>query len=99
MATPIDIANQIVLLSSNKLSGHVTGKSHLCNSDIHCIVSAHNFDTIGQVLMVEGGMEGRLLNRKPTFFAHLAMSATIKLKMKLSEKQDIDFDTLKAMVA
>ncbi|PPR00771.1 hypothetical protein CVT26_012395 [Gymnopilus dilepis] len=40
IAEPSDIANQIVLLSSNKISGHVTG----------------------QVLMVEGGMEGRLLN-------------------------------------
>ncbi|KAF4611784.1 hypothetical protein D9613_004000 [Agrocybe pediades] len=40
IAEPSDIANQIVLLSSNKISGHVTG----------------------QVLMIEGGMEGRLLN-------------------------------------
>ncbi|KIM41997.1 hypothetical protein M413DRAFT_142708 [Hebeloma cylindrosporum] len=41
IAEPRDIATQIVLLSSNKVSGHVTG----------------------QVLMVEGGMEGRLLNK------------------------------------
>lgn len=41
VATPLDIANQIVVLSSSTVSGHVTG----------------------QVLMVEGGMEGRLLNR------------------------------------
>ncbi|KZT24996.1 NAD(P)-binding protein [Neolentinus lepideus HHB14362 ss-1] len=41
IATPRDIANQIALLSSNFVSGHVSG----------------------QVLMVEGGMEGRLLNR------------------------------------
>ena len=34
-----DVANQIVLLASAKVSGHVTG----------------------QVLMVEGGMEGRVL--------------------------------------
>lgn len=36
-----DVANQIVLLASEKISGHVSG----------------------QVLMVEGGMEGRLLNK------------------------------------
>jgi len=36
VATPTDIANQIVMLSSNRVSGHVTG----------------------QVLMIEGGMEG-----------------------------------------
>ncbi|KIJ64282.1 hypothetical protein HYDPIDRAFT_112267 [Hydnomerulius pinastri MD-312] len=41
VATPLDIANQIVVLSSSSVSGHVTG----------------------QVLMVEGGMEGRLLNK------------------------------------
>ncbi|KAI0084313.1 hypothetical protein BDY19DRAFT_987554 [Irpex rosettiformis] len=41
VAEPIDIATQVVLLSSSAVSGHVTG----------------------QVLMVEGGMEGRLLNR------------------------------------
>ncbi|KAJ7489256.1 NAD(P)-binding protein [Mycena latifolia] len=41
VAEPWDVATQIVVLSSAKLSGHVTG----------------------QVLMVEGGMEGRLLNR------------------------------------
>ena len=40
MAEPEDVANQIVLLASSKVSGHVTG----------------------QVLMIEGGMEGRLLN-------------------------------------
>ena len=38
---PADIASQIVILSSAKVSGHVTG----------------------QVIMVEGGMEGRLLNK------------------------------------
>lgn len=36
-----DIAMQVVMLSSSKLSGHVTG----------------------QVVMVDGGMEGRLLNK------------------------------------
>lgn len=41
IAMPLDIANQIVVLSSSTVSGHVTG----------------------QVLMVEGGMEGRLLNK------------------------------------
>jgi len=41
VAMPWDVATQIVVLSSPKLSGHVTG----------------------QCLMVEGGMEGRLLNR------------------------------------
>jgi NAD(P)-dependent dehydrogenase (short-subunit alcohol dehydrogenase family) len=41
VATPIDVATQIVVLASSTLSGHVTG----------------------QVVMVEGGMEGRLLNR------------------------------------
>ncbi|KAH7882698.1 NAD(P)-binding protein [Phlebopus sp. FC_14] len=40
VAMPVDIANQIVVLSSTTVSSHVTG----------------------QVLMVEGGMEGRLLN-------------------------------------
>jgi NAD(P)-dependent dehydrogenase (short-subunit alcohol dehydrogenase family) len=40
VATPLDVANQIVVLSSSTVSGHVTG----------------------QVVMVEGGMEGRLLN-------------------------------------
>ncbi|THH16241.1 hypothetical protein EW146_g4357 [Bondarzewia mesenterica] len=40
VAEPNDIANQIVLLASSTVSGHVTG----------------------QVLMIEGGMEGRLLN-------------------------------------
>ena len=41
VAEPSDVANQIVLLSSSRVSGHITG----------------------QVLMVEGGMEGRLINR------------------------------------
>ncbi|KAF8153931.1 NAD dependent epimerase/dehydratase [Crassisporium funariophilum] len=41
IAQPYDIATQIVILSSNKVSGHVSG----------------------QVLMIEGGMEGRLLNK------------------------------------
>ncbi|KAF9007059.1 hypothetical protein BDQ17DRAFT_1398560 [Cyathus striatus] len=41
VAQPFDVATQIVLLSSQTVSGHVTG----------------------QVLMIEGGMEGRLLNR------------------------------------
>ncbi|OBZ74518.1 3-oxoacyl-[acyl-carrier-protein] reductase FabG [Grifola frondosa] len=40
VATPEDVANQVVILSSSTVSGHVTG----------------------QILMVEGGMEGRLLN-------------------------------------
>ena len=38
---PEDVAHQIVILSSNTVSGHVTG----------------------QVAMVDGGMEGRLLNQ------------------------------------
>ena len=42
VATPLDVANQIVVLSSSTVSGHVTG----------------------QVVMVEGGMEGRLLNKR-----------------------------------
>lgn len=42
MATPRDVANQIAILSSQEVSGHVTG----------------------QVVMVEGGMEGRLLNQR-----------------------------------
>ncbi|KAJ7637106.1 NAD-P-binding protein [Roridomyces roridus] len=42
VASPWDVATQIAVLSSAKLSGHVTG----------------------QCLMVEGGMEGRLLNRQ-----------------------------------
>lgn len=41
VATPSDIAHQIVFLASPLVSGHVTG----------------------QVVMVEGGMEGRLLNK------------------------------------
>ncbi|KAJ7151110.1 NAD(P)-binding protein [Mycena filopes] len=41
VGAPWDVATQIVILSSQKLSGHVTGQN----------------------LMVEGGMEGRLLNR------------------------------------
>ncbi|KAI0309996.1 NAD(P)-binding protein [Amylostereum chailletii] len=41
VAEAVDIAQQIVVLSSAKVSGHITG----------------------QVLMIEGGMEGRLLNR------------------------------------
>ncbi len=39
---PEDVANQIVVLSSSTVSGHVSG----------------------HVLMVHGGMEGRLLNLK-----------------------------------
>ena len=42
VASPEDVANQIVILSSQKVSGHVSG----------------------HVLMVEGGMEGRLLNSR-----------------------------------
>lgn len=42
VATPEDIANQILVVASPVLSGHVTGQS----------------------IMVEGGMEGRLLNKK-----------------------------------
>ncbi|KAJ7770531.1 NAD(P)-binding protein [Mycena metata] len=41
VGVPFDVATQIVVLSSQTLSGHVTGQN----------------------LMVEGGMEGRLLNR------------------------------------
>jgi enoyl-[acyl-carrier-protein] reductase (NADH) len=40
VATPQDVANQVLILSSNTISGHITG----------------------QVVMIEGGMEGRLLN-------------------------------------
>lgn len=39
---PYDIATQIAILSSQKVSGHITG----------------------QVLMIEGGMEGGCLNTK-----------------------------------
>ncbi|TFK27248.1 NAD dependent epimerase/dehydratase [Coprinopsis marcescibilis] len=42
VATPEDVARQVLVLSSRYLSGHVTG----------------------QVVMVEGGMEGRLLNSR-----------------------------------
>jgi NAD(P)-dependent dehydrogenase (short-subunit alcohol dehydrogenase family) len=42
VATPEDIAYQIVIVSSNVVSGHVSG----------------------QCLMVQGGMEGRLLNQR-----------------------------------
>ncbi|KAK9895798.1 NAD dependent epimerase/dehydratase [Cystobasidium minutum MCA 4210] len=42
VATPQDIANQILVVASPVLSGHVTGQN----------------------IMVEGGMEGRLLNKK-----------------------------------
>ena len=42
VAAPEDVANQIVILSSSTVSGHVSG----------------------HVLMVEGGMEGRLLNKR-----------------------------------
>ncbi|EJF66222.1 NAD(P)-binding protein [Dichomitus squalens LYAD-421 SS1] len=42
VAMPEDVAHQIVVLSSQTVSGHVSG----------------------HVLMVEGGMEGRLLNRR-----------------------------------
>ncbi|OCH84118.1 NAD(P)-binding protein [Obba rivulosa] len=41
-ATPEDVANQVAILASSAVSGHVTG----------------------QVIMVEGGMEGRLLNKR-----------------------------------
>jgi len=41
IATPLEVANQVAVLASTKISGHVTG---MC-------------------VMVEGGMEGRLLNR------------------------------------
>ncbi|CCM05953.1 uncharacterized protein FIBRA_08192 [Fibroporia radiculosa] len=41
VATPEDIATQVVFISSTAVSGHVSG----------------------QVIMVEGGMEGRLLNK------------------------------------
>ncbi|KAI9061854.1 NAD-P-binding protein [Trametes sanguinea] len=42
VATPEDVAGQVVVMSSPSLSGHITG----------------------QVLMIEGGMEGRLLNER-----------------------------------
>ncbi|EIW74760.1 NAD dependent epimerase/dehydratase [Coniophora puteana RWD-64-598 SS2] len=42
VAEPADITTQVAMLSSNAVSGHVSG----------------------QVLMVEGGMEGRLLNKR-----------------------------------
>lgn len=42
VATPSDVAYQVVLLASPIVSGHITG----------------------QVVMVEGGMEGRLLNER-----------------------------------
>ncbi|KXN90412.1 3-oxoacyl-[acyl-carrier-protein] reductase FabG [Leucoagaricus sp. SymC.cos] len=41
VAVPYDVATQVVVLSSQKVSGHITG----------------------QVLMVDGGFEGRLLNK------------------------------------
>lgn len=41
VAEPRDVANQVAIISSNQVSGHVTG----------------------EVLMIAGGMEGRLLNR------------------------------------
>ncbi|KAL4065631.1 hypothetical protein V8B97DRAFT_1983104 [Scleroderma yunnanense] len=47
VATPLDVANQIVVMASSTVSGHVSG----------------------QVLMIEGGMEGRLLN-KPEDIVH-----------------------------
>lgn len=40
VATPHDIAAQTVILSSQKVSGHISG----------------------QVLMIEGGMEGKSIN-------------------------------------
>jgi hypothetical protein len=42
VATTRDVASQVLILSSNTISGHITG----------------------QVVMVEGGMEGRLLNSR-----------------------------------
>jgi NAD(P)-dependent dehydrogenase (short-subunit alcohol dehydrogenase family) len=42
VATPEDIANQVLVVASPVLSGHVTGQN----------------------IMVEGGMEGRLLNKQ-----------------------------------
>jgi 3-oxoacyl-[acyl-carrier protein] reductase len=46
VATPEDVASQVVVLASDALSGHVTG----------------------QVVVVAGGMEGRLVHadREPT---------------------------------
>ncbi|TFK37526.1 hypothetical protein BDQ12DRAFT_736063 [Crucibulum laeve] len=46
VATPFDVATQIVLLSSQKVSGHVNG----------------------QVVMVDGGLEGRLQNQPEDIF-------------------------------
>lgn len=42
IATPLEVANQILVLASSAVSSHVTG----------------------QVVMVEGGMEGRLINTR-----------------------------------
>ncbi|KAF9054073.1 hypothetical protein BJ165DRAFT_682807 [Panaeolus papilionaceus] len=54
IAEPDDIATQVVLLSSNVISGHVTG----------------------QVLMIEGGMEGRLLNQPEDVGLDLSQTQT-----------------------
>ena len=42
IATPLEVANQILVLASSTVSSHVTG----------------------QVVMVDGGFEGRLLNTR-----------------------------------
>ncbi|PPQ72455.1 hypothetical protein CVT24_003121 [Panaeolus cyanescens] len=54
IAEPDDIATQVVLLSSNVISGHVSG----------------------QVLMIEGGMEGRLQNQPEDVGLDLAQTQT-----------------------
>ncbi|KAH9829920.1 uncharacterized protein C8Q71DRAFT_789203 [Rhodofomes roseus] len=48
VATPEDVASQVVFVASTAVSGHVSG----------------------QVLMVEGGMEGRLLNKREDITAY-----------------------------
>lgn len=42
VASPLEVANQILVLASSTVSSHVTG----------------------QVVMVDGGLEGRLLNTR-----------------------------------
>lgn len=65
---PEDIANQILVVSSPVLSGHVTGAQ---GDSVPC--TCRDYGTrlrtvssllTGQVIMVEGGMEGRKLNER-----------------------------------